>query len=210
MIVKLAGKLVEKTELTIVLEVRDVYYEIYVPQPVMQRLDDATNDEGVTDIIIYHYFQLGHGTGMPYLIGFLNTVERDFFLQFIKVSGIGPRAAVKAINKPISEIVSAIDKGDVAFLKGLPGIGSQKAKEIVAKLQGRIGKYGLIKDHSDVKMPLNTAANLQQEALSVLMQLQYHKSEAEKMISSALDRDQSIQNIEELLNEIYKQRVNQS
>ena len=50
-------------------------------------------------------------------------------------TGIGPRAAVKALNKSISEIAQAIDKGDQVYLKTLPGIGNQKAKEIIAKLQ---------------------------------------------------------------------------
>ena len=108
---------------------------------------------------------------------------KDFFLQFITVSGIGPRAAVKALSKPICDITAAIEKGDMAFLKTLPGIGMQKAKDIVAKLQGKVGRYGLIQDKiptTTVQQP--TAPDWQAEALNVLLQLQYKKPEAVEMI----------------------------
>jgi len=55
------------------------------------------------------------------LIGFLNDIEKDFFQIFITVSGIGPRAALKALNKPISQIAKAIDEGDLVFLRFLTG-----------------------------------------------------------------------------------------
>jgi Holliday junction resolvasome RuvABC DNA-binding subunit len=47
-----------------------------------------------------------------------------------------------------------------------------------------------------------------QEALDVLLQLQYKKQEAKKMIERALERSPEINTAEELLNEIYKQRIN--
>ena len=94
-------------------------------------------------------------SGVPVLVGFLNEVERDFFLEFIKVSGIGPRAAVKALNKAIGEIAQAIDRGDTKYLKTLPGIGEQKAKEIVAKLQGKMGKFTLMRDRVAVAEPID-------------------------------------------------------
>lgn len=141
------------------------------------------------------------------LIGFFNEVERDFFLDFISVSGIGPRAAVKALNKPISEIAQAIHAGDAAYLKTLPGIGLQRAKEIVAKLQNKVGRFALIQDRSVAVKPKVLTQGFEQEALDVLLQLQYKTNEASAMIEKALERSKNIQTAEELLNEIYKQRI---
>ena len=140
------------------------------------------------------------------LVGFLNEVERDFFLDFIKVSGIGPRAAVKALNKSIGEIAQAIDRGDTKYLKTLPGIGEQKAKEIVAKLQGKMGKFTLMRDHVATPKPGPDLRDIEQEAINILLQLQYKKTEAEEMIKKALERNSAIGTSEELLNEIYAQR----
>lgn len=206
MIVKIAGTLVEKNEQSVVLRVNGLYYEVMVPQSVSQRIDTAMEVDQELELITYHYLQVGQASAVPILIGFLNEIERDFFQQFIKVSGIGPRAAVKAINKPISEITQAIDSADIKALKTLPGIGLQRAKEIVAKLQGKVSKYGLIQDR--ISKPAEQAiADWQQEALSVLLQLQYKKPEAQDMIDKALKRSDNIDTSEKLLNEIYKQKV---
>ena len=209
MIVQLTGKLVSKSENAVVLDVQGIHYEVLVPASVLQRIEEQVNPEGNVSLIVYHYFQIGPSSGYPVLVGFLNEVERDFFLQFITVSGIGPRAAVKALIKPISQIAAAIEEGNAKFLQSLPGIGNQKSKEIIAKLQGKMGKYGLIQ-HKGISVAAKSSQEMsdwQQEAVEVLLQLQYKRPEAVAMIQKALDRSGNIQTAEELLNEIYKQRV---
>ncbi len=208
MIVKLSGRLVQKSDQAVVIDVNGVSYEVVVPVSVIERIDQNVSPDGKVELIVHHYLQLGPSSGAPVLVGFLNEVERDFFLQFITVSGIGPRAAVKALSKPISEIAAAIEEGNEKILKTLPGIGAQKAKDIIAKLQGKVGKYGLIQDIVvGTNVAPSLAADWQAEALEVLLQLQYKRGEGLDMIQKALDRSKNIQSAEELLNEIYKQRV---
>ena len=207
MIARITGQIVEKTDHAVVLNVGGVSYEILVPAPILHRLDEHKDEKGSTSLITYHYFQLTQSSGTPVLVGFLNEVERDFFLQIITVSGIGPRAAVKALSKPFSEISRAISEADINFLKTLPGIGPQKAKEIVAKLQGKVGKFGLIRDSGLSARPSAPAPDWAEEALAVLLQLQYKRPEALDMIDKALKRASGVSSAEELLNEIYKQRM---
>ena len=208
MISRIKGKIFKKEDHAIIIDLNGIYYEVIVPESVLQRIDSQVDEQGCVSLITYHYIQNDPSRGMPVLVGFLNEIEKDFFQQFIKVSGIGPRAAVRALNKPISDIVGAIDNGDLSFLKTLPGIGMQRAKEIVAKLQGKIGRFGLIQDKvSSSGIAKKEVSDFQEEVLSVLLQLQYKKQEALDMIQKALDRSENINNAEELLNEIYKQRV---
>ena len=207
MIVRISGKLIEKKEYRLIVNVNGLGYEVYVPGSVSQRLDETIDSNGNINLIVYHYFQMSPTGGVPMMVGFINEVERDFFLQFITVSGIGPRAAIKALTKPISEITRAIDVGDISYLKTLPGIGMQRAKEIVAKLQGKVGRFGLIQDKGPVAPVQRVSADWQDEALEVLIQLQYKKQEALDMIKKALERAPQAQTAEELLNEIYKQKV---
>lgn len=209
MIAKISGQLIEKKENFLLINVQGLFYEVLVPLSVMQRVQDSVDDKGHIELIVYHYIQMHPGSAFPVLVGFLNTIERDFFLSFIKVSGIGPRAAIKALNRPISEIASAIDQGDLNYLKTLPGIGIQRAKEIVAKLQGKVGKYALIKDKDYTALPQPEAVipAWHDEALELLLQLQYNRQEAKAMIQKALERNQGITTTEELLNEVYKQRI---
>ncbi len=212
MILKIKGKLVERREQAVTLEVGGIYYEVLVSDSVLSRLNDHVDEQSCLELITYYYIQIGPSKGNPTLVGFLSEIERDFFLDFIKVSGIGPRAAIKALNQPISAIAEAITKGEEKFLTALPGIGKQKAKEIVAKLQNKVGKYGLIQNdgqpvvfpRAEQDVPVEA---WQEEALEVLIQLQYKKSEAQQMIEKALSRNSKISSAEQLLNEIYKQRI---
>ena len=205
MITAIKGKIIRLQETSLILDTGGLCYEILTPISVMQRVKENQDSDGNIRLITYHYYQMTPSSGLPVLVGFLNDIERDFFLEFIKVSGIGPRAAVKALNKSIGEIAQAIDRGDTKYLKTLPGIGEQKAREIVAKLQGKMGKFTLMRDCVTPVKTGSDARDIQEEALHILLQLQYKKAEAENMIQKALERGGKISTSEELLNEIYKQ-----
>jgi Holliday junction DNA helicase RuvA len=205
MIARISGKIVERGINYLIVEVKGLSYEVFLPAAVMQKLDESVASDGTISLITYHYFQVEPSKSTPVLVGFLNEIEKEFFEIFITVSGIGPRAALKALNKPISLIARAIDEGDTVFLKSLPGIGQQRAREIIAKLQNKVGKFGLIKDEK-IRERQTETKDIEQEALAVLMQLEYKKAEAAAMIKKALERSVDIKSTEELLNEVYKQR----
>ena len=207
MIFRIAGKLIQKREDSIILDVNGIFYEVLIPGAVMNCLDSQLEQDSELSLVTYHYIQVEPSKSFPFLIGFLNEVEKEFFEKFITVSGIGPKAAVRALKVPISTIAQAIDRGDVSFLNSLPGIGTQRAKEIVAKLQGKVGKFGLIQDSEYAKTSLKGNIDMREEALDVLLQLQYKKIEADNMIQKALTRNPDIKTVEELLNEVYKQKT---
>lgn len=207
MISRITGKVVEKGLNYLVLDLNGLSYEVFIPACVMQGLEKGILADNKISLLTYHYYQVDQAKSIPILIGFLSQVEKDFFEIFITVSGIGPRAALKALNKPISQIANAIDEGDLAFLKSLPGIGEQRAKEIVAKLQNKVGKFGLMKDQVITEKTISK--NISEEALDVLLQLEYKKPEAQEMIKKVLERNSDVSTTEELLNLVYKQkRVN--
>ncbi|MDD5155980.1 MAG: helix-hairpin-helix domain-containing protein [Candidatus Omnitrophica bacterium] len=205
MITRICGKITEKGNNYLNIDIGGISYEVLVPAAVMQRLEKNIPTDGVISLITYHYLQVEPSRSTPVLIGFLNDIEKEFFEIFITVSGIGPRAALKALNKPISEIAKAIDESDVEFLRSLPGIGQQRAREIIAKLQNKVGKFGLIQDGSPESQGDKTS-DIEEEALAVLTQLEYKKNEALVMIKKALERNPHLETTEELLNEVYKQK----
>ena len=205
MICRISGRLTAIGVNAVVIEVGGISYDVLIPSVVMQRLEKECPLECSVSLITYHYHQVEPSRSTPVLIGFLNEIEKDFFETFITVSGIGPRAALKALNQPISLIARAIDESDTRFLQSLPGIGQQRAREIVAKLQNKVGKFGLMQDR--VAPDAHAAASdLEDEALSVLLQLEYSKPEAVRMLKKAMERNPRIATTEELLNEVYKQR----
>jgi Holliday junction DNA helicase RuvA len=205
MIARITGKVIEKQGNSVVIDAGGICYEVLVPTVVMQRLDEHINNEGIINFVTYHYLHVEPSRSFPVLIGFTNEVEKEFFEVFITVSGIGPKAALRALNKPISLIAKAIDEADITSLKSLPGIGQQRAKEIVAKLQNKVGKFGLMQDAITVAVQLPTK-DIEEEAVAVLVQLEYKRTEAVSMIKKAMERSPEIETTEELLNEVYKHR----
>ncbi|MCM8819745.1 MAG: Holliday junction branch migration protein RuvA [Candidatus Omnitrophica bacterium] len=202
MISKIKGRLVEKKENYLLIDVGGLYYEVDIPKTVYLNLSSEVNED--VELVIYHYLSMDKSKAIPVMIGFCNELEKDFFEKFISVSGIGPKGALKAFDKPIPQIAQAIEEGDIDFLTTLEGIGKQKAKQIVAYLQGKVGRFALIKSPQvSLKPPKK---EILEEAKQILKKLQYQAKEIDDMIKKAVDAKPTISSVEELLNEIYRQR----
>ncbi|MFA5090451.1 MAG: Holliday junction branch migration protein RuvA [Candidatus Omnitrophota bacterium] len=205
MIARISGEVAERGDNYLLVSVGGIHYKVLIPMTVMQRVCENVPEGKTVTLITYHYYQVEPTKSTPVLIGFLNEVEKEFFESFITVSGIGPRAALRALSEPISLIAKAIEEEDIDFLKSLPGIGQQRAKEIIAKLQHKVGKFGLIQDAKVTPVGAGIKG-IEEDALAVLMQLEYKKTEASTMIKMALAKSPGIETTEELLNEVYKQK----
>jgi len=130
MIYQIRGKIAKKEENRVILDVAGISYEINIPPTVSQRLGEESSE---ATLVVYHYFKLDKNRGAPVMVGFIEELERNFFEKFISVSGVGPKAALKAFDKPVARIAQAIEEGDESFLQGLSGIGKQRAKQIMSK-----------------------------------------------------------------------------
>ncbi len=200
MIGKIKGRLVKRLDDRVFIDVGGVCYEICVPKTVSLKLESDLEKE--ISLIIYYYLQIDKNRALPVMIGFRDELEKDFFVSFIGVSGIGPKAALKAFDKPVPLIAKAIEEGDVNFLVSLAGIGKQKAKQIIAHLQGKVGRFALIKEK-----PLKESfahKEIIDEAKKILKRLQYSAKEIETMVKKALSTSDKIDSVESLLNEIYR------
>jgi Holliday junction DNA helicase RuvA len=208
MICQIRGKVSQKKDTSLIMEVNGLCYEIFIPAAIMQHIEKGIEPDGSLRLITYHYHRVDPSRSIPVLIGFLNEIEKEFFEQFITVSGIGPKAATKAMTLPFSTIAEAIDQENLSLLKTLPGIGEQKARQIIAKLQGKVGKFCLLQDKAAKKPEVKS--DILAEALEVLLQLQYKKKEAEEMITKAMEKNSSAATCEEILNEVYRQKKGKS
>lgn len=209
MISRIQGKVKSKRSGKVTLELASgICYEVLVPEAIIRNIEKNVPNGQDISLVTYHYLQTDPSKSIPVLIGFLNEIEKEFFEKFITVSGVGPKAACRALALPISEIAAAIDRSDLKILKSLPGIGEQRAREIIAKLQDKVGKFGLIQD-GPAKNERGAREDIKEEALSVLLQLQYKKKDATDMIDKAVKRNSKINSSEDILNEVYKTRQNE-
>jgi len=202
---RISGALVERGGETALVETGGLAYEIVLPPCIAEKLPENPG-EPVT-LEIYSVVNLDGNSGRFTYYGFTNAIEREFFEALLTVASIGPRSAARAFSAPMSTIAGAIDRGDYAFLKSLPGIGQQKARDIVAKLQGKVAKFLLIRDAPPA--PRRPIPSFADEALAVLLQLGYRRSEGENMIRRTLDADPAIDDPERLLAEIYRHKANE-
>jgi len=73
------------------------------------------------------------------LFGFASVTERSLFLDLLKVSGVGPKLALKALSgMRHQEFAGALEAGDAARLSKVPGVGLKTAQKIILALQGKL------------------------------------------------------------------------
>jgi Holliday junction DNA helicase RuvA len=200
---RLTGLLFEREGEIVRVDAGGLTYDVVLPPSVAAKVDAAPGAPLALEI--YAQLQIDGNSGRYVFFGFTNTVEREFFEALISVASIGPKSAARAFSAPMARIARAIDAGDHAFLKTLPGIGQQKARDIVAKLQGKVGRFLLIQDAPARPEPA-AMPDFAAEALAVLLQLAYRRPEAEAMIAETLAGAPTLRDAEALLAEIYRQR----
>ncbi len=200
---RIHGKIIEQTAESIVLEAGGLSYDIMLPPCVAEKL---AHSEGELRLEIHSVLNMEGNSGKFSFYGFTNAVEREFFEALISVASIGPKSAARAFSMPMARIARAIDQGDHAFLRTLPGIGQQKARDIVAKLQGKVTRFLLIQEADLPPLP-ESIPGFADEALAVLLQLEYKRSEAEAMIRKTLEAAPDVRDAETLLAEVYRQKA---
>ena len=132
-----------------VLECGGLGYEVFLPpiahapDRARQRRPRARRGASSSWSIYYHATR---DQPRPVLIGFTSDLDKEFFEKLITVKDIGPMVAARALALPVAELAAAIARQDEKFLRGLPGIGPQKAKNIVAQLQAKVAKFALARD----------------------------------------------------------------
>lgn len=200
MIAYLEGTLLKKETDRIILLANQVGYEVLVPLFVMETINAKSVGDTVSLFIYYHQTER---QPKPVLIGFHLEAEREFFLMFISVEAIGPLKAIKALNLSVRDIARAIESKNLEALKRLNGIGDRTARKIIATLQGKMGKFALIRDE-ETGNPL-PADDFVEQVIGVLVdQLGHRMPQAKQMVMAAMKRKPLIANPEDLFDEVYR------
>ena len=200
MIGYIEGKILKKEDDRVLVLANQIGYEILLPAFVMETL----NSKGVGDqISLYIFYQQTERQPKPVLIGFNLEVEKEFFQYFISVEDIGPLKAVKALTITVREIAGAIEERDVDLLTQLKGIGNRTAQKIVATLEGKMGKFALIR-REEPQTPSGVEDFTKQVFDVLVKQLGHRSADAKQMITKALKQNSAISTPEELFEEVYR------
>jgi Holliday junction DNA helicase RuvA len=178
LIAHLRGRLLEKNPNHLVVDVNGVGYDVFVPLSTFYVLGAAGSDVALR--IHTHVREDALA-----LYGFATTLEQDLFERLISIGGIGPKLALAVLSgiEP-NELMRAIERGDVARLTNIPGIGKKTSERIVLELKDRLPRVVPAAAAGDGAG--DTTSPVREDVLSALMNLGYHRPLAEKAVATAI------------------------
>lgn len=188
MIACLKGRLLTKTPQTAVIDTGGVGWEVHIPKSTYQALPA----EGERAFL--HIKTIVREESID-LYGFLSPGEKEAFVVLNSVSKIGPRLALTILSdiEPL-ELAQAVLQKDVGRLSRISGIGAKTAERLAVELKDRAPRLAsLAGAGQDRALP---AADLAADnapwpqgpladTVSALLNLGYHKAEAERAARKA-------------------------
>lgn len=183
----ISGELTYKDDNRIFLQAGAVEWEIQVSRST----SDELPEEGQTAKV---YVYLHHRDDQMKLFGFSQVVERDVFLDLLKVEGVGPRQALKILSgTEVHRFIEALEGENLEILSAIPGVGKRTAQKIILKLKGKLS----------VSTP--GGVSLEEDLVNALAGMGFDRRSASTAVTSALralpDRDLDR---EELERELFK------
>jgi holliday junction DNA helicase RuvA len=131
-IARLSGRLLERGDGEVILDVGGVGYRVHVSaaslaslpalgEPATLRIHTHVRDDALD------------------LFGFATEEEQVVFRELIGVKSVGPRAAQNILSGiDARELAAAVAHGDVARLTKVPGVGKKTAERLVVELKERL------------------------------------------------------------------------
>ena len=188
MIARLEGRLAEKSPGRLVLDVNGVGYEVDIPLSTFLELPDEGKD---VRLRVYTHVR----EEALQLFGFWSEPERVGFRLLIGISGVGPRLALAILSGvPIERFVHAVQGGDLAALRSIPGVGPKTAQRILVELRDKLDAF-------EPSAAAGLVDGTEAATASALVNLGYARGEADKLVREALARLPESPELEVLLRE---------
>jgi Holliday junction DNA helicase RuvA len=175
-IAHLRGRLLEKHPNRVIVDVGGVGYDVAVPLSTFYGLADLGGD---VSLRVHTHVR----EDAIALFGFATALELDLFERLIGISGIGPKVGLAVLSgiEP-GELIGAIERGDLARLTAIPGVGKKTSERIVLELKDRLPKTRVVVEAAGER----EAPVLRDDLLSALINLGYHRPLAEKGVDAAM------------------------
>jgi Holliday junction DNA helicase RuvA len=179
MIAFLRGRILDKQPNRIIVDVQGVGYELTVPLSTFYDVGDAGAE---VSLRVHTHVR----EDAIQLYGFVTEFERQIFERLIGISGIGPKLAVAVLSGVDSrDLVASVQRGDVARLTAIPGIGKKTAERIVLELRDRLAQLA-VPGAVGGGPASSDGERLRADLLSALQNLGYHRPQADKAVEHIL------------------------
>lgn len=179
MIESLHGKLFEKTIDSIIVDAHGVGYGLKIPLTTYYALPEQGDN---VSLYVHTYMK----EDSIQLFGFLSKDEKEIFLRFLKIRGIGPKLSLNILSYlPVKDLSSTLSGIDFDILISIPGVGKKMAERILFEVKGIIEK-----EESKETKGIDSA--IAKQARSALINLGFPSSQTEKVIKEVLKDDKSM------------------
>lgn len=181
MIAFLRGRLLEKHPNRVIVDVQGVGYEVHVPLSSFYGMAEP----GAEVSLRVHTHVREDALS---LFGFATPLELALFERLIAVSGIGPKLALAVLSgiEPL-DLIGAVQRGDVARLTSIPGIGKKTAERLALELKDRVATLT-----TGAAAQPAIGGTMRDDLVSALLNLDYHRSAVETAVDAVLKTDGSI------------------
>lgn len=184
MIAFLRGQVLDKQPNRLIIDVQGVGYELHVPLSTYYNVGEPGTE---VELRVYTHVR----EEALQLYGFLTTLEQKVFEHLIGVNGIGPKLALAVLSgmENAEFIVSCVQRGDVAQLTRIPGVGKKTAERIVLELKDRLAK---LISASDLTIPSAAETKLRDDLVSALLNLGYHRPLAQQAVDVVVNEGSDV------------------
>ena len=179
MIASLHGTVLEKFEGEAIIDVAGVGYRVAFSVLTLTRLPPVgeTVRVRVRTVVREDAFEL---------FGFLGAVEEEMFTLLTSVSHVGPRLAMTVLSGlEVDELVVALERGEVARLTRIHGVGRKTAERLVLELKDKV-KVLPRSTPAAASRPADEGARA--DLVSALANLGYRPAQAEAAADAALGK----------------------
>ena len=135
MIATLEGKVTDKIEDSVIIELGGIGYQIVVS------VEDWGSTKVSSSAKFYIHEHIREDAHVLY--GFSQPKAKQLYTQLLGVSGVGPKLAMQVLSgASLDRLQQAIGAGDPDLLKGVSGVGKKTAERIVVELKGKVESGG--------------------------------------------------------------------
>ncbi len=190
MIGKLRGKIDSIFDDRLILDVNGVGYNVYAASKTLNTLQDKKGQE--VSILIETIVR----EDQIHLYGFASEIEKTWFNELCKVSGVGSKMGLKILSAlSINDIVLALNSGDKVLFSKVPGIGPKLALRIVSELKDSAKKIAgefVVSTNKNDKNINDSNSKILTDAISALENLGYRRIEIYPIVNQQISQKPDI------------------
>lgn len=203
MIAKLTGILDSVATDSLIINVGGVGYQVFASARTLSRVGSAGDP---VSLLIDTHVREDH----IHLYGFADAAEQEWARILTGVQGVGMKVCMAILGAcPVDKLAFAIAAQDTTLLRQADGVGPKLATRIVTELKDKAGKMAMtgltpVIKKTSLKTDIPDIANVDNDAVSALINLGYARSDAYTAVIEAKQKSNDNANLQDLIRSALK------